>query len=99
MTKSLSWCLAIALGCLGVVSQTTFGDEGAQSEATGWSTTKPAEGPFVEVDGKFMVPYKVTMPGTEVSFEMIPVAGGVSKLGSPDGEEGRSEDEGPQYEV
>lgn len=99
MTNSLSRLLLVAVGCWGAMVGALRGDEGAASETAGWSTVKPAEGPFVEVDGRFMVPYKVTMPGTEVTFEMIPVAGGVSKLGSPEGEAGRSMDEGPQYEV
>lgn len=99
MTKRLSWFLAAAFLCLGTMAPNAWGVQEATDESLGWSATKPAEGPFVEVDGKFMVPYKVTMPGSEVTFEMIPVPGGVSKLGSPDGEAGRSEDEGPQYEV
>jgi sulfatase modifying factor 1 len=104
MTKRSSWYVAVALSfsstlVCAMFGGTVYGDDGAKGEGLGWSMTKPADGPFVEVDGKFMVPYKVTMPGTEVSFEMIPVPGGVSQLGSPEGEEGRSEDEGPQYEV
>lgn len=46
-----------------------------------------------------MKPYKFTIPNTEVSFEMVPIPGGTYTIGSPEGEEGRSENEGPQREV
>jgi formylglycine-generating enzyme required for sulfatase activity len=46
-----------------------------------------------------MVPYTVTIPGTDVSFEMIPVPGGTFQLGSPESESDRTEDEGPQLTV
>ncbi len=46
-----------------------------------------------------MVPYTVTIPGTDVNFEMIPVPGGTFKMGSPAGEADRKDDEGPQIEV
>lgn len=73
----------------------------AQSPAPqlGIASEKPAEGPSVKVDQGYMVPYTVTIPGTDVSFEMIPVPGGTFQLGSPEGEDGRLEDEGPQLEV
>ena len=46
-----------------------------------------------------MVPYAATIPGTEVTFEMIPVPGGEFLLGSPETEPGRKADEGPQVLV
>lgn len=60
----------------------------------GLSKTKPAEGPSVEVDGQFMVPYKLTIPGTLATVEMIPVPGGVLEMGST-----TKEDEGPKVKV
>lgn len=76
---------------------------GARAESpaglVGIAKEKPAEGPSVKVDGGYMVPYTVTIPGTEVTFEMIPVPGGKYKMGSPDDEDGRQDDEGPQIEV
>ena len=33
-----------------------------------------------------MVPYMVTIPGTDVSFTMQPIPGGKFKLGSPESE-------------
>jgi sulfatase modifying factor 1 len=66
----------------------------------GISTSKPEEGPFVELpDGTFMVPYSIFIPGTDVEFTMIPIPGGRFTMGSPESESDRSENEGPQFEV
>src|SRR6056297_1384129 len=65
----------------------------------GMVTEKPAEGPFVEVDGGFMVPYTERIPGTDIAFDMVPVPGGNFLFGSPEDEEGRNDDEGPQVRV
>jgi formylglycine-generating enzyme required for sulfatase activity len=46
-----------------------------------------------------MAPYVETIPGTNVTFEMIPIQGGRFRMGSPPSERDRSEDEGPQHEV
>jgi formylglycine-generating enzyme required for sulfatase activity len=46
-----------------------------------------------------MKPYTEKITGSEQTFKMIPVKGGKFKMGSPDSEEGRLEDEGPQTEV
>lgn len=46
-----------------------------------------------------MKPYTETIPGTEVTFEMVPIPGGVYTMGSPPDEEGRDPDEGPQHKV
>jgi formylglycine-generating enzyme len=75
----------------------------ANASATlGISKTKPAQGPFVEIDGGkggYMVPYIHALERTNINFEMIPVPGGTVLVGSPDSEPGRTEDEGPQYSV
>lgn len=65
----------------------------------GWSDQKPAQRPFVETERGFMVPYKGIIPGTSIEFEMIPIAGGKFMMGSPEAEEDRLDDEGPQFEV
>jgi len=46
-----------------------------------------------------MKPYKMTIPGSDVSFEMVPIPGGEYVMGSPEGEAGRKADEGPQIKV
>jgi sulfatase modifying factor 1 len=66
----------------------------------GITTTQPADQPFVDLgDGRFMVPYTKTIPGTEIEFTMIPIPGGKFMMGSPESEEDRREDEGPRFEV
>jgi formylglycine-generating enzyme required for sulfatase activity len=46
-----------------------------------------------------MQPYVETIPGTSVTFSMVPVPGGRFLMGSPDDEPGRDDDEGPRHEV
>ena len=46
-----------------------------------------------------MKPYTETIPGTEVTFKMVPIKGGKFMMGSPENEPGRKADEGPQHEV
>ena len=43
--------------------------------------------------------YVETMPDTKVTFEMVPIPAGTFFMGSPAGESGRAEDEGPQVKV
>ncbi len=59
----------------------------------------PATGRSVKVDGGYMVPYVEKIPGTDVTFEMIPVPGGEFLMGSPESEADRSKDEGPQVRI
>ena len=40
-----------------------------------------------------------TANGTEISFRMVPIAGGTFTMGSPDSEPDRADDEGPQHQV
>lgn len=61
--------------------------------------TAPAEVRSVKVDDGYMVPYVERIPGTDVSFEMIPVPGGEFLMGSPAKEAHRNKDEGPQVRV
>jgi formylglycine-generating enzyme required for sulfatase activity len=44
-------------------------------------------------------PYVETIPGTELTIEMVPIPGGSFQLGSPEDETDRSADEGPPVEV
>ncbi len=43
--------------------------------------------------------YTETIPGSKVSFEMVPIPGGTFLMGSPASEAGRGADEGPQHPV
>ena len=46
-----------------------------------------------------MKPYTEKLPGTDLEFEMLPIAGGKFPMGSPEDEEDRNDDEGPRIEV
>jgi len=46
-----------------------------------------------------MIPYTAKIPGTDVEFEMVPIAAGQFMMGSPGSEKGRKPAEGPQFEV
>jgi len=87
-------CCVTVTACTGVVSVAL-----ADENVPGIVKEKPADGRFVEIDGGYMVPYKETIPGTDVTFEMAPAPGGEFLMGSPDDEEGRNDDEGPQVRV
>ncbi|WKN30889.1 formylglycine-generating enzyme family protein [Porifericola rhodea] len=44
-------------------------------------------------------PYTETIPGSQVSFDMVPIQGGEYMMGSPSSEDKRKDDEGPQVKV
>ena len=46
-----------------------------------------------------MRPYTNTIPGTNVTFRMVPIHGGEFLMGSPENESGRHADEGPRRRV
>jgi formylglycine-generating enzyme len=71
----------------------------ADEVPVGFSATAPANGPQIKTEQGYMVPYSVTIPGSDVKFEMVPIPPGKFKLGSPADESGRKEDEGPQVEI
>ena len=48
---------------------------------------------------KEMQPYLEKVHGTDAKFEMLPIPGGEYLIGSPEKEEGRAADEGPQRKV
>jgi formylglycine-generating enzyme required for sulfatase activity len=59
--------------------------------------TKSAE---AEANGEAaMKPYVEPIPGTDVKFDMLPIAGGKFKMGSPKSERGHKDDEAPVHEV
>jgi formylglycine-generating enzyme required for sulfatase activity len=43
--------------------------------------------------------YVETIPGSKVKFAMVAIPGGTFWMGSPEGEKGRSSDEGPRHQV
>ena len=101
---ALSLALAAPLG--GMVACCLAADEGAaavaDSPAAGFvaGEQRPeGDGPAIKVTGGWMVAYDETIPGTDVTFRMIPVPGGTLRMGSPAAEADRGDDEGPQYDV
>ncbi len=78
-------CFSLILGSFCTLSS-VFGQESAAASGNvGFSKTKPTEGPTVEVEGGFLIPYKLTVPGSEVQIDMVPVPGGTYLMGSKAG--------------
>ena len=62
-------------------------------------TQPDTDPPAVHYKDGWLVPYEETIPGSDVTFKMVPVPGGSFLLGSPSDEVGREDTEGPQVEV
>ena len=66
-------------------------------------TVKPLEesnnNQTVKHKPKNFIAYTQNLPNTKVNFQMLPIPGGTFLMGSPIGEKGREEDEGPQVKV
>ncbi len=58
-------------------------------------TTIPRQSDAQTAEDSFTV-YEQSIPGSAITFRMIPIQGGAFIMGSPDTEAGRGEDEGPQ---
>lgn len=95
MLRVLSVCVALAI--FGAGQCVCAQDKAAGT--VGITKTKPAEGPSVPVENGFMVPYTVAIPGSEVTFTMLPVPGGVVEMGSAPDSPGHKADEGPIVKV
>ena len=80
---------AAAAAALGLVP--AFATAGDGATATVAAPAAPATGG--------MKPYTETIPGTDVTFDMVAIPGGEFEMGSPDDEEGRKPDEGPVHKV
>src|SRR5262245_5170248 len=48
---------------------------------------------------KELAPYTETIPGSTITFDMLPIPGGTFTMGSPESEAGRKADEGPVHKV
>jgi sulfatase modifying factor 1 len=99
MIMKLLACLLSTIVWLTLAVPVTAKEPSDTAAAKGMATAKPAEGPAVQVDGGYMVPYTETIPRTEVTFEMVPIPGGEFLLGSPESENDRADDEGPQVRI
>ncbi len=58
---------------------------------------RPSKEHYVKTDRGYMVPYRATIPGTDVSFEMVPITGGTFRLQS--GRDLREPDRTSEVEV
>lgn len=94
----MRFVIGVLVGLILCPMQFSLAAEPAQN-STGISPTKPASGPAVEVEGGFMVPYTLTIPGSSVQIEMIPIPGGKFRLGSREDADEHVEDEGPQVAI
>ncbi len=79
-------CRTLIFSCLAVGISSISTAQQAATKTLGVVLEKPPEGHFVEVDGKFMIPYDHQIPGTDVSFKMIPVPAGVFTMGTAEGD-------------
>ena len=102
----LAWSLALAapLGgslacCLAAEGGATAVAESAAAGFVAGEQRPEGDDPAIKVPGGWMVAYDETIPGTDVTFRMIPVPGGTLRMGSPAAEADRGADEGPQYDV
>lgn len=92
----MSCAASLALAC----TVLTHAKEPAAEYAWhGIANTQPANQRSVAIEQGFMVPYTEQIPGTDITFEMLPIPGGDFLLGSPADEIGRSVDEGPQVRI
>ncbi len=98
MIGQIKWCTALGLLAACGLDSAVLADD-AILKQLGISAAKPESGPFVQVKEGFMVPYTLTVPGSEVTVEMVPVPGGEIVMGSPAGEAGHQADEAPQIKV
>jgi serine/threonine protein kinase len=62
-------------------------------------TPRSTSTPTTTPTPKFGESAKITIPGTNVTIEMVAIPGGSFEMGSPSGEEGRDDDEGPVHTV
>lgn len=86
-------------GCFGLIFAAGLAAAATAQDRVGISDTPPANGRSVKSPQGYLIPYEETVPGTSVTFRMMPIPGGTFKLGSPAGEPQRKPDEGPQVEV
>jgi formylglycine-generating enzyme required for sulfatase activity len=97
--------LAFALLATPLLVSAAAEDGGQEERAPVYPDLPEGAPPVAEVEGAAaddeasMKRYRESIPGTKVTFEMVPVPGGTFLMGSPDGEEDRKAYEGPQNEV
>ena len=91
-SQVLSLLLAVALSISAI-------ERAAGKTTIGLRPTAAEEGTSLKTEQGFMVAYRQQIPGTDITFEMIPIPAGSFLLGSPAAEAGRGKDEGPTVRV
>ncbi|MEM8678114.1 MAG: SUMF1/EgtB/PvdO family nonheme iron enzyme [Planctomycetota bacterium] len=71
----------------------------ALASEPGITDSKPEQEPFVSLGDQYMIPYEERLPGSDITFRMMPVPGGEFLMGSPVAEAGRAAEEGPPRRV
>ena len=73
----------------------------AAAAALAWQSKPSASADGSSPTAKLAAPkgYTESIPGSKVSFDMVPIPGGTYGMGSPDSEKGRNADEGPRHLV
>ena len=87
--RSIFMAVSAIFCCVLTVSSAQSQQHPAPIDVPDAVATAPAE----------MKPYADLIEHTDAKLEMIPIPGGRFRMGSPDSEEGRHDDEGPQHEV
>ncbi|NCY02570.1 MAG: formylglycine-generating enzyme family protein [Planctomycetia bacterium] len=91
--------VAAALLAMAATGGSSAGAADAEPGFVAGDQRPSGDGPAVKVPGGWMVAYDETIPGTDVSFRMIPVPGGTFRMGSPADEADREPVEGPPHDV
>ena len=81
-----------------IIAATLFASSLAFAEFTVAQAQPNPEQPIAGIPAD-MKSYTETIPGTDIKFDMVAVPGGTFVMGSPDGEDKRGDDEGPQHQV
>jgi formylglycine-generating enzyme required for sulfatase activity len=68
------------------------------AQVPGLVPEKPATGPSVQTDRGWMIPYDAVIPGSDITFRMMPIPGGKFRMGSSADESGHQADEAPVRE-
>jgi formylglycine-generating enzyme required for sulfatase activity len=74
-------------------------DSATAADTPSFVTAKPDEGIAIPVEGGFLVTYTERIPGSDITFKMVPIPGGTFTMGSPATEADRRDDEGPQVVI
>ncbi len=101
--KLCAWCLLFLLAPLCVRAAEPAAEPAATEPAA--AEGGPQEGDLLVVpdatarSAAEMKPYTDIIENSTARFEMVPIPAGTLRMGSPEKEEGREEDEGPQFDV